>query len=85
MYYRMSQPIIPPITETNTTTYTTYTVQLQDMVLNTSATFIVAMYAGEELIEFRTLVMEGEAYQLWKSDDYVYKWVDAQLHKENPR
>jgi hypothetical protein len=80
-----SQPIIPPIVETKTTTYTTYTVQLQDMVLNTSATFIVAMYAGEELIEYRTLVMEGEAYQLWNTDSYVYKWVDAQLHKENPR
>lgn len=77
-----SQPITPPITETTTTTYSTYTVQLQTMELNVSAVFLVGIYdVSGELIEYKNLVMSGEDYQLWKSDDYVYYWVNVQLHK----
>jgi len=64
-----------------TTTYSNYTVQLQTLELNVSATFSVGLYdVSGELIKYVNLKMAGRDYAKWTSDDFVYVWVNEQLH-----
>jgi hypothetical protein len=77
----MSQPIIPPINKTIQQNYSHMNIKCIDVVLFTSARFIVDVYDSSfNRINDFNLIMEGEDYQNWKGDDaYVSEWVNRQL------
>jgi len=78
----MSNSVEPKITKTTTQTWSAFDVFLLSMELNVSATFQVKLYNGAGVfLELKIMKMEGIAYQNWKSDDYVYQWVNDTLHE----
>lgn len=78
----MSQSIQPPVEVVTSQTYNTYTVYNTSIILNTSATFFINIfdYSGNLVIN-KNLLMDGDAYKAWGGDDnYVYEWINGQLH-----
>jgi hypothetical protein len=76
------QPVNPPVIETITQTYTSFSVQVISITLNTSATFCVSLYDdNSKYITNKNMIMSGSDYQNWTSDAYVYTWVNQQLQQ----
>ena len=76
------EPVDPPVTVTTSVTYSSFSVSLVSLQLNQSASFSVTIYdANNSVIAFKTLVMSGQDYTNWTTDDYVYTWVNQQLQQ----
>lgn len=58
-----------------------FTMQIYNLVLNTSATFRVSMYdINDRCIDNVSVIIEGDAYKAWNNDDnYVVQYVADQL------
>lgn len=58
-----------------------FTMQIYNLVLNTSATFRVSMYnIHGNVIDNTSVIIEGDAYKAWNNDDnYVVQYVADQL------
>lgn len=58
-----------------------FTMQIYNLVLNTSATFRVSMYdINNRCIDNVSVIIEGDAYKAWNNDDnYVVQYVADQL------
>ncbi len=83
----MTTPVYPlpvPTQRTETSVISSYTIQRLEVVPNTSAYITVQLYNSETFISTMNLVLAGEEYQLWKSDDYLLDWIEAQIYLAYP-
>lgn len=52
-----------------------------NVVLNTSATFYYSLLnSSQELVANGNLLMTGEAYTQWQTDNYAWDWIAQQLN-----
>lgn len=75
-------PISPPIEEPQPTIYyTQFQIVSINVILNTKAEIKVVLFSEDRCrCQEKQLLMEGEDYNLWTSqDNYVYLWVCNQL------
>lgn len=55
-------------------------ISINNLELNTKAIVVVNFYDRQSVLrDQQTLVMEGEDYQNWTTDTYVFNWVCQQL------
>lgn len=55
-------------------------INISNLELNTKAIVVVNFYDRQSVLrDQQTLVMEGEDYQNWTTDAYVFSWVCHQL------
>ena len=78
----MSNPITPPVVVVTSQTYARFNVTVMSLTLNVSARLNVQIFdSSMNQVNSITLIMEGADYAAWQgSDDYVYQWVNQQLH-----
>ena len=75
-------PVTPPVVVPSVKVYDFMRVNVLTINLGINALFSVQLYnAAGEFMENQNLWMDGEDYQKWTTDDYVYQWVNTQLHK----
>jgi len=73
-------PIVLPQPDLN---FNNMTVQVMSVNLGISASFIVFLYNGQQMVTTRNYTMSGEDYANWGNDDqYVYTWVSTQIRAE---
>ena len=72
---------IVPVDKTTTKTVVRFTLDIIELVLNTSATFRVVTYDIDGAsIDTQFVVLEGTAYSNWgNNDEYVVQYVANQL------
>jgi len=76
------EPVVPPMVVPSVKNYDLMKVSVLVLNLGLNATFSVQLYnAAGEYMDTQNLLMEGEDYQKWQNDAYVYEWVNQQLHK----
>lgn len=61
--------------------YDSMEIQVLNLELNKSATINVIFFYAGEYVKVQTFKLEGQAYQDWKTDDYISNWVLSQLNK----
>lgn len=75
-------PVSPPVIIPTVKEYDFMRVNVLGINLGINATFSVQLYnAAGTFVDGKNMLMDGEDYQKWTTDDYVYEWVNAQLHK----
>ena len=74
-------PIDPPISNPQPNlVYNNMTVRVMNVVLGTSASFLVFLFNDTNLVSTKNYTMEGADYAQWGSDDqYIYDWILTQL------
>jgi hypothetical protein len=72
---------IEPVDKTITQTIVRFSLDIIELILNTSATFRVLCYdVNNKLIETKFVSLEGTDYTNWGNDDeYVVQFVSSQL------
>jgi len=59
------------------------TIQVMNISLGVSASFIVYLFNNQTMVSTRNYTMEGEDYNNWGNDDqYVYNWILDKLRAE---
>ena len=75
--FAIEPPIVTPQPDL---VFTKMTIQVMNIVLGKSASFIAYLYNDETMVSTKSYTMEGEDYANWGNDDqYVYNWVSNQL------
>lgn len=84
----MTTPAYPlpiPTQRTEKSIISSYTIQRLEVIPNTSAYITVQLYNPDELfVATMNLVLAGEEYQAWKSDDYLLAWIQTQIYLAYP-
>jgi hypothetical protein len=72
---------IEPVDKTITQTIVRFSLDIIELILNTSATFRVLCYdANNKLIDSKFVSLEGTDYSNWGNDDqYIVQFVSSQL------
>ena len=72
---------IQPFNKTTIQTAVRFSLDISQLILNTSASFRVSLYDAEDkCIENKYITIEGNDYKNWSSDDqYVINFVALQL------
>jgi len=77
----MPNEVSPPIPKIVARVWAYFDIEVLSIVLNTSATIIVKLYDEHHApIESIALLLAGEEYQLWTTDDYLISWTNEKLH-----
>jgi hypothetical protein len=72
---------IEPVDKTTTQTIVRFTLEITELVLNTSATFNVLCFdLNDKMVYTQFISLEGEDYTNWGNDDeYVVEFAAQQL------
>lgn len=73
--------IIQPFNNTTIQIVTRFSLDISQLLLNTSATFRVTLYdADNAIIDNKFITLEGNDYNNWSNDDqYVINFIATQL------
>jgi hypothetical protein len=75
-----SSYLIQPVPKVITYYLHYITISVQQLQLNTQAIITVFLYDEKNVCrDTQVLTMEGQDYQNWTSDEYVFDWVCQQL------
>lgn len=71
---------ITPTEIKTSNTCNSLSIEVSDLILNTSARIIVRLMDNDKLLDVKTYVLSGTDYSNWGSDDnYITTYVMAQL------
>ena len=72
---------IQPFNKTTIKTAVRFSLDIIQLILNTSATFRVSLYdIDDKCIDNKYITLEGEDYKNWNSDDqYIVNFIAVQL------
>jgi hypothetical protein len=71
---------IVPQTKTTTVTITSFSAEIISLELNDNAKFRVVIYSETTPIDVLNILLEGDDYKQWSSDDnYVVKYIADKL------
>ena len=71
------EPVVFPLNLGTATILNAYAV---NVILNTNATFYYCLLnSNQELLTNGNLIMTGEAYTQWQTDNYAWDWIADQL------
>lgn len=82
-----TQPYVLPIPtqRTEVSTISSYGIQRLEVIPNTQANITVQLFNADQVFVCTlSMVMAGEEYQLWKSDDYLLAWIETQIYLAFP-
>ena len=72
---------IQPIEKTIIYNLVSISIYIQQLELNTKAVLTVYLYDETNVCrDTQILIMEGQDYQNWTSDEYVFDWVCQKLN-----
>jgi len=85
MSQQTTYPLDPPANKVTVTRINSFTVNVTNVVLNTSADLQIAMFNDGNLVDFRIVQISGTAYTDWGSNDqyivnYTANWIHENYH-----
>lgn len=76
----MTTYLIEPVEKVIVYEMTHIKISINSLELNTKANVVVNFYDKQNnFVDQQNLIMEGEDYQNWTTDTYVFNWVCQQL------
>jgi hypothetical protein len=71
-----SNPVDPPVKQTIVKNINSFTVNVRNVVLNTSADLEITLLNDTTFVDFRTVTLSGQDYLDWGANDtYIINWV----------